>query len=101
MARRGGRIDAEPETACETADGTAGEVRTVTEWKWLRMTWQLAGRDESTTLQLTLSCPRNAASRASLRVDNEELAVGDEREAMRSHCRDALDRIGTSVAGGW
>ena len=93
-------FEAEPGTVYETADGTVGEVRTVSEGERLRMTWQPAGRDEPTTLQLTLSCPRNDDSKTTLRVHHEKLAGADEREAMREHWRGVLDRIEDWVADG-
>ena len=91
-------FDAEPGANYETADGTTGEVRTVKPGERLRMTWQPADRDAPTTLQLTLSCPRNDASKTTLGVHHEKLADGEEREAMRAVWRDALDRIEASVA---
>jgi len=91
-------FEAEPGATYETADCTVGEVRTVSEGERLRMTWQPAGRDEPTTLQLTLSCPRNDDSKTTLRVHHEKLADADEREAMGAHWRDVLDRIEASLA---
>ena len=91
-------FEAEPGATYEPADCTVGEVRTVSEGERLRMTWQPAGRDEPTTLQLTLSCPRNDDSKTTLRVHHEKLADADEREAMGAHWRDVLDRIEASLA---
>lgn len=93
-------FDAAPGADYETADGTVGEVRTVSEGERLRMTWQPAGRGEPTTLQLTLSCPRNDDSKTTLRVHHEKLAGADEREAMREHWRGVLDRIEAWVSDG-
>lgn len=93
-------FEAEPGSPFETVDGTTGEVRTVKSGERLRMTWQPAGREEPTTLQLTLSCPRNDASKTTLRVHQEKLADGAEREAMREHWRGVLDGIEASVTGG-
>lgn len=91
---------AEPGLVYETADGTTGEVRTVKRGARLRMTWQPAGRDAPTTLQLTLSCPRNDESKTTLRVHHEKLAGTEEREAMREHWRAVLDEVEALVTAG-
>lgn len=88
-------FDAEPGTQFETADGTSGEIRTVSAGERLRLSWQPEGRDEPTTLQLTLSCPRNDESKTTLRVHHEKLADAAERDAMREHWQSVLDRIET------
>lgn len=77
----------------ETADGTTGEVRTVKPGERLRLTWQPSGREAATTLQLTLACPRNDASKTTLRFHHERLAGAAEREAMRDRWRAVLDRL--------
>lgn len=82
----------------ETAAGTTGEVRTVRPGERLRLTWQPRGRDEPTTLQVTLSCPRNAADRTTLRIHHERLRDGAEREAMAAHWRGVLDDLESLVS---
>ena len=92
-------FEADPGSSYETHDGTTGEVRTVRAGERLRMIWQPADRDEPTTLQLTLACPRNDASKTTLRVHHEKLADGEEREAMRERWRAALDRVEAATTG--
>lgn len=81
----------------ETAAGTTGEVRTVRPAERLRLTWQPADRDEPTTLQLSLACPRNDDSKTTLRFHHERLADAEEREAMRARWRSVLDRLAADV----
>lgn len=84
----------------ETADGTTGEVRTVAPGERLRLTWEPDGRESPTTLQLSLACSRNDATRTTLRFHHERLADADEREAMRERWRTTLDRLAALVAEG-
>lgn len=86
-------FDPAPGHAYETADGTTGEVRTVTPGERLRLTWRPPDRDGATTLQLTLTCPRNDASKTTLRFHHERLADADERAAMRERWQAAADRL--------
>ena len=95
----GGSFDLEPGAAYETADGTVGEVRTVAPGERLRLTWQPADREAPTTLQLTLSCPRNGDTRTTLRIHHEKLADAEEREAMREHWRAVLDELEAQLEG--
>lgn len=82
----------------ETADGIAGEVRTVKPGERLRLTWQPSDRAGATTLQLSLACPRNDDAKTTLRFHHERLADAGEREAMRDRWRSALDRLEAIVA---
>lgn len=90
-------FDTEPGTQFETADGTSGEIRTVSAGERIRLTWQPEGRDEPTTLQLTVSCPRNDESKTTLRIHHEKLADAAERDAMREHWQSVLDQLETMV----
>lgn len=92
-------FDPTPGHRYETAGGTTGEVRTVAPGERLRLTWQPDGREASTTLQLSLACPRNDATRTTLRFHHEKLADADEREAQRERWRVALERLAGLVGG--
>lgn len=91
-------LEFEPEEAYETDDGTAGEIRTVADGERVRLTWQPADWDASSTLQVTLSTPESGDDRTVLRFHQEGLADGEVREEMRDHWRDVCDRIEASVA---
>lgn len=88
---------ADPGEHYETADGTAGEVRTVAEGERLRLTWQPPDREAATTLQVTLGESPSGGERTVLRVHHERLADATEREAMRDHWRAVLDRIEATI----
>ncbi|MGH7196980.1 MAG: SRPBCC family protein [Candidatus Saccharimonadales bacterium] len=76
--------------AYETADGTHGEIRSYTLGERLRLTWQPKDWDHSSTLQIYV-LPTNTG--ASIRFHHEKLANAEEREAMREHWRNVLDKI--------
>lgn len=82
-----------PGAPYRTADGTVGEIRTVKESERLRLTWQPPRRTTSTTLQLTLSCPRNTRNRTTLHVHHEKLSGAKERSQMQQHWQVALEKI--------
>lgn len=89
----------EPGATFETAEGTSGEVRTVSEGERLRITWHPAGREHPTTLQMTLSCPRNDETKTTLRVHHEKLVDAAERDAMKAHWQQVLDSIQAAFEG--
>lgn len=83
----------EPGATFETADGITGEIRTLSEGERIRLTWRPAERDEYTTVQLTLTCPRNDETKTVVRFHHERLYDTTEREAMRERWTAALDRL--------
>ena len=89
----------EPGTPYEAPDGLAGEIRTVRPGERIRLTWQPAGRPAATTLQLTLSCPRNTDDRTTLRFHHEKLADPEERDRMRVHWKGVLDALAGLALG--
>jgi uncharacterized protein YndB with AHSA1/START domain len=89
----------EPGTPYETSHGLVGEIRTVRPGERLRLTWQPADRQAATTLQLTLSCPRNTDHRTTLRFHHEKLAGPAEREDMRAHWKGVLDTLAGLASG--
>src|SRR6266545_534934 len=74
-----------------TTDGTVGEVRSFRELDRIRLTWQPAGWDHDTTIQVTVS--GSAAHATVLRFHQEWLADGQERERQRAHWRAVMDRM--------
>ena len=88
----------EPGERFETLAGLGGEIRTVKPGQRLRLTLEPSSREGSTTLQLSLSCPRDGAERTSLRFHHEKLADGAERERMRRHWSAILDVLSALAA---
>lgn len=90
-------ISFHPGEQFKTADGTTGEIRTMKEEERIRMTWQPADRDRSTTLQLTCSAHETDANKSVLRIHHERLENSAAREAMGQHWRSVLDQIGEDL----
>lgn len=88
-----GALTLAPGEQYATRDGFSGEVRTVKAGHKLRLTWQPADRDRPTTLQLSLSCPRNTEEKTTLRFHHEKLDGTDERDRMRAHWKGVLDAL--------
>ncbi|MEM9133972.1 MAG: SRPBCC domain-containing protein [Actinomycetota bacterium] len=74
----------------ETADGTTGEVRSLRPLDRVRLTWQPVDRADDATVQVAVT-PSKAG--CSLRFHTERLYDGEERERMRHHWRQVVDRI--------
>ena len=87
-----------PGETYRTDEGTTGEIRTVDPGARLRLTWHPPELPSPSTLQLTLSCPRNTDERTTLRIHHERLVDGEQREAMRAHWRGVLDRLESLLA---
>jgi uncharacterized protein YndB with AHSA1/START domain len=75
--------------------GASGEVRVVKPGDRLRMTWQPGGWQAPATLQLTLS--ESGPGKTAINVHLEKLPDADAREAMRTHWREALERVTASI----
>jgi uncharacterized protein YndB with AHSA1/START domain len=83
----------------QTADGTRGEIRSVDRGTRLRLTYQPAGEDNSSTLQITLSCPRNTAEKTTLRFHQEKLRDAEHREQMRAHWKQVAAGLSAMARG--
>lgn len=96
----GADIDAAlaPGERFETDEAIRGEIRTRADGERLRLTWQPSGWDRPSTLQLTLSYPRNTAGKTTLRIHHEHLSDAATREAMRSRWTAVLDAIEDQIA---
>ncbi len=81
--------------ACyRTKEGTSGEVRSVRPLERVRLTWQPEGRAEPAIVQVVVAqSPRGC----SVRFHTDHLASEDEREAMRTHWREVIDRLDRAV----
>lgn len=69
------------------------ETRTARSGERLRLAYQTRGRTSPTTLQLTLSCPRNTSDRTTIHFHHEKLSGTVEREAMRRHWRQVIEEL--------
>ena len=78
-----------------TADGAWGEVRSVAPEERVRLTWCTPDLAGPSTLQVTLV---PSGDRTSFRFHQERLSSLEERERMRDHWREALDRLTEAAA---
>jgi activator of HSP90 ATPase len=81
--------------AYETANGTAGHVRSFRELDKVRLTWRPKDWDHDSTLQLTVS---GAGAKSTLRFQQELLADAEERELQRSYWEDVTERLVAALA---
>jgi len=90
----------EPGARFSTDDGIEVEIRTVKPAERVRMTWQPAKRKRATTLQITLSCPRNDERHTTVRFHHEKLSSKTERERMRAHWKAVLADLAALTEAG-
>jgi uncharacterized protein YndB with AHSA1/START domain len=90
----------EPGARYQTRRGVTGEIRTFREGERIRLTWQPPELDRATTLQVTLSCPRNTDSKTTLRFHHEKLESAEHREEMRAHWKAVAQRLRRLAAEG-
>lgn len=88
-----GALSPEPGTRFELEGGPGSELLSVKVGQRLRLRYDPAGGTQATTLQLSLSCPRNTAHRTTLRFHHEKLASAEQREQMRSHWKAVLAEL--------
>ncbi len=70
-------------------------MRSVRPLDRVRLTWQPEGRAAPATVQVVVApSPRGC----SVRFHTDHLASEDEREAMRTHWREVLDRLDSALA---
>jgi uncharacterized protein YndB with AHSA1/START domain len=89
-------------TQYSTPDGTTGEVRSFRDQVRVRLSWQPAGWDHPTTVQVAVAA---RGDRTMLRFHQERLADSDERARQREHWSAVLDRVigeltGATTTGG-
>ncbi len=73
-----------------TRDGVSGEFRVVKDGSHLRLTWFLPGWERASTLQVRIT-PQG--DKTSLTFHQERLTGEMERERMRRHWQDVLERL--------
>ena len=78
----------------ETDDGASGDIRSVYPPERLRLTWQPAGWENQSTLQLYL---QDKGDRTALRFHQEKLRDSEQRSEMKAHWTEVLERIKASL----
>jgi len=81
----------------QTSEGTTGEIRSYHDRDRVRLRWRPADWDHETTLQIAVT---GGNSKTMIRLHQEHLANGDERERMRAHWRAVLDRLSGDLSAG-
>lgn len=86
-------VDVVPEKGSryKTTDGTAGEFRSFHPHDRIRLTWQPAGWDHPTTVQVAVR--PNGPDRTMLRFHQERLADAEERAQQREHWREVMQSV--------
>lgn len=92
---QGLELPASKGTRSETPDGTTGEVRSYHSTGRIRFTWQPAGWDHSTTMQVTATA---SGDKTVLRFHQEKLADPGEREQQRQHWQAVMDAVVADLA---
>lgn len=80
----------------QTDNGTVGEVRSFTPGEKLRLTWQPAHWENSSTLQVYLMPNGN---KTALRFHQEKLADAKQRSEMKAHWQEVLKKIAAAATG--
>jgi uncharacterized protein YndB with AHSA1/START domain len=71
-----------------------GELRSHRPLDRIRLTWQPAGWDHETTIQVVVT---GTAERTKVTFHQERLADAEERERQRAHWRAVLDRVAADL----
>ena len=77
-----------------TSEGVWGEVRSVAAGQRVRLTWHSPMLASPSTLQVYIA---PSGEKSSVRFHQERLSSLDERESMRQHWRDVLERLSELV----
>ena len=77
-----------------TAEGVSGEVRSVVPGQRLRLTWCSPELEQPSTLQIYLA---STGEKTSFRFHQERLSSLEERERMRTHWREVLEKLSNLV----
>ena len=73
-----------------TAEGVRGEIRSVASGQRVRLTWRRADLTQDSTLQVYLG---DLGEKTSVRFHQERLSSLEERERMRAHWQEVLERL--------
>ena len=76
-----------------TEDGIKGEIRSILDFQKIRLIYKPKNDNKDTTLQISLSCPRNTRLKTNIRFHHEELSGTKQRDKMRRHWKKVLDTI--------
>ncbi len=76
-----------------TEDGTIGEIRSIIAAQKIRLIYKPKNYKKETTLQISLSCPRNTRSKTNINFHHEKLSGTQQRNEMRHHWKKVLDHI--------
>jgi uncharacterized protein YndB with AHSA1/START domain len=74
----------------ETGDGTTGEIRSFHDHDRVRLTWQPADWDHSTTVQIAVT---SQGDKTTLTFHQEWLSGPQERERQRDHWRAVMTKL--------
>jgi uncharacterized protein YndB with AHSA1/START domain len=92
-------LPAEKGAGYTTPDGTSGELRSFRPGDRIRLTWQPAGWDHSSTVQIAT---RASGRKTMVRFHQERLADASERERQRAHwtgvMQAVVDELGVRAA---
>jgi len=91
----GGEVSLVKDAAYQTSEA-AGQVRVVSPGSHLRLTWQPAGWDDPSTIQVRVL---PTASGATVSFHQERMPGAAERESMHRRWSAALDQIAALLAG--
>ena len=91
------RLPAEKGARYTTPEGTSGELRSFRPGDRIRLTWQPADWDHSSTVQVAT---RAHGEKTMLRFHQEKLADAAEREQQRAHWAGVLQRVVDELGAG-
>jgi uncharacterized protein YndB with AHSA1/START domain len=74
----------------ETKEKTTGDIRSYSEGNMIRLTWQPSKWDFASTLQIRVLPAKKGAT---ISIHHEKLENGDQREQMRTHWSEVLDKL--------
>jgi uncharacterized protein YndB with AHSA1/START domain len=79
----------------ETANGTAGEIRSFAEGDRVRLTWRPKDWDHDSTVQVRVS---GTGAKSTLRFHQEWLESAGEREEQRAYWQDVIEHVAAALA---
>lgn len=88
------KADSGEGTLFETEDATRIEIRSHEPYSLLRMKWKPKDWQSSSTLQIRV---RPAKTGTTISIHHEWLQDAQQRESMRNHWTDALERLKSSI----